>query len=374
MAYTEGAGNIAPKRSRIMNDIKGRLKKLLDSYGYTEIFLPVYDYYDILSKTAYDFKDENIIRFIDRNTGKSMVLRPDFTPQVCRYASNYLSGHPMPLRISYNGRVFRNVNMDKGVKSENYQVGCELFGSSEFEGDTELVLIAWRGIQALELKDCRIVIGDSQITNKALSFLDQEQQNIYKKLLEEKNIHTINKFAEEIDDPHASKLLKFLPKAFGGFETLEELSKLCAFDAELAERCSYFAKLFKRAYDLEIPVDLLVFDGAQAEGLSYYTGMTIDILHSDVGYSIGSGGRYDNLVKKFGYDITACGIAFYLEEIVRLEVVADDKIEFDYLVIGQNNFDKAEQLRKDGYKVFYVESAIDKDKFSAYYSIKNIII
>ena len=162
------AGNIAPGRSVKMNRIEKTIKDVVKSYGYMDIFLPIYEYYDMLKDTMHNFRDENIIRFIDRNTGKSLVLRPDFTPQVARYFANYMSDFPLPIRLSYNGRVFRNVDLDKGVKSEKLQVGAELFGNSRLEADTEMLLMAKRVFAKLDIDGCKYVYGHSSFTRRAL--------------------------------------------------------------------------------------------------------------------------------------------------------------------------------------------------------------
>ena len=146
-----------PERAKKISSITSILEDIIASYGYSEIYLPLYEYYDVLSKTAWDFNDENIIRFIDRNTGKSMVLRPDFTPQVCRNVANYLDSFPTPIRLRYKGRIFKNVNINKGLRSERHQIGLELFGEDELFGDIELILIGLKGLFALGFNDFKIV-------------------------------------------------------------------------------------------------------------------------------------------------------------------------------------------------------------------------
>ncbi len=57
-----------------------------------------------------------------------------------------------------------------------------------------------------------------------------------------------------------------------------------------------------------------------ARGMTYYTGVVFEFLDSaGTGeYSIGGGGRYDDLVKAFGGDeMPACGFAMYIDEVVR---------------------------------------------------------
>lgn len=364
------AGNIAPGRSVKMNKIESSIKNSVLNYGYMEIFLPVYEYYDILKETTYNFKDENTIRFIDRNTGKSLVLRPDFTPQAARYFANYMADFPLPARVCYDGRVFRNVNLNKGIKSEQLQVGAELYGNDRLEADTELLLMAKRAFNNLDVKGCKYVFGHSGFSRRALE-LASDKRDAYHKLLDAKNVAGIKKMID--GDSDADKFLLFLPKAFGGIETIEKIIEACAFDAELSEHISYIRTLFKKLIELGFSRDDLVFDASESRGLDYYTGITFDVLHAEIGENLAGGGRYDNLTKNFGRDVPACGIVFNIEEIYRVEK-SDIKLkEIDWLVLGSENYAKSEELRGEGYTVFYAGDAEERSELEKSYSFRNIL-
>jgi len=310
------AGNIAPGRSVKMNRIERSIKDTVLTYGYMEIFLPVYEYYDILKETTFNFKDENTIRFIDRNTGKSLVLRPDFTPQAARYFANYMADFPLPARVCYNGRVFRNVNLNKCVKSEQLQVGVELYGDDRLDADTELLMLAKRAFKQLDIKGCKYVFGHSGFTRRALELAGDKSAEYYK-LLDAKNVASIKKLIT--GDSEAEKFLTYLPKAFGGLETIEEIIKISKFDDELSSHIAYIKELFENLVKLGLDKSDLVFDASESRGLDYYTGITFDVLHAEIGENLAGGGRYDNLTKNFGRDVPACGIVFNIEEIYRVD-------------------------------------------------------
>jgi len=364
------AGNIAPGRSVKMNKIERTLKETVLTYGYMEIFLPVYEYYDILKETTFNFKDENTIRFIDRNTGKSLVLRPDFTPQAARYFANYMTEFPLPARVCYNGRVFRNVNLNKGVKSEQLQVGVELYGDEKLDADTELLMLAKRAFKVLDVQGCKYVFGHSSFTRRALELAGAKKEE-YHKLLDSKNVAGIKSLIT--GDSEADRFLSYLPKAFGGIETIEDIIKACAFDSELSEHIGYIKTLFENLISLGIAKEDLVFDASESRGLDYYTGITFDILHAEVGENLAGGGRYDNLTKNFGRDVPACGIVFNIEEIYRVEK-SDVKLkEIEWLVVGKENFAKGEHLRDEGYSVFYAGDKEEKSELEKSYSFRNIL-
>lgn len=364
------SGNMAPGRSVKMNRIEKTIKDAVQSYGYMDIFLPIYEYYDVLKDTMNDFRDENIIRFIDRNTGKSMVLRPDFTPQVARYFANYMSDFPLPVRISYDGRVFRNVDLDKGVKSEKLQVGAELFGNSPLDADTEMLLMAKRIFKTLNIDGCKYVFGHSGFTRRALE-LAGDKSTEYHKYLNAKNVTAIKNLFP--GDSFPEKFLRYLPMAFGSVDTVEKLVDVCSFDAELSGHIGYIIVLFKRLVALGLDKDSIVFDGSESVGLDYYTGITFSVLHAKVGESLASGGRYDKLTKNFGREACACGMVFYIDEIYSVDDSDFTLKDIDYLVTGEGGFEKCEELRDKGFSVFYADSDTEKEELTKKYNFLNTL-
>jgi histidyl-tRNA synthetase len=51
--------------------------------------------------------------------------------------------------------------------------------------------------------------------------------------------------------------------------------------------------------------------------LGYYTGAVLEVYDPAVGYSIGGGGRYDQLLGRFGRALPACGMALDLDRVHR---------------------------------------------------------
>jgi hypothetical protein len=62
--------------------------------------------------------------------------------------------------------------------------------------------------------------------------------------------------------------------------------------------------------------DHISFNMGLVKEIGYYTGVVFDITVDGVGYFIGSGGRYDNLIGCFGKDSPAIGFAFGVERLL----------------------------------------------------------
>ncbi len=103
-------------------------------------------------------------------------------------------------------------------------------------------------------------------------------------------------------------------------------------------------------------------DIALARGLGYYTGCIFEIAVTDLGSSLGGGGRYDGLIGMFlGREVPACGLSLGLERI--LVVMAEREMYPEALggadailaAVSEAEIDRAlglaQQLRKLGIKV-----------------------
>jgi ATP phosphoribosyltransferase regulatory subunit len=92
-----------------------------------------------------------------------------------------------------------------------------------------------------------------------------------------------------------------VPRLRGGVEVLEapETEPLRALHAllppEVAER--------------------VIFDLGLTRPLSYYTGAVFEVYDAAVGAPLGGGGRYDDLLGRFGRELPACGWALDVERL-----------------------------------------------------------
>jgi ATP phosphoribosyltransferase regulatory subunit len=365
--------NPAILRAFKINDIIQNINNILNRYGYLEIFLPIYEYYDVLKDAVKDFSDENIIRFIDRNTGKSMVLRPDFTPQICRTVSNYITDFPLPVRLSYNGRIFRNVDIHKGLKAEKYQCGLEIFGIDSHFAELEVLSIVNDVIKKFNIENTYIILGDMKLIDLILCIIPDKALQ-YKELLILKDIHSIKKLVSQLDlDNNTKGLLNFMPLAFGSIEILYEIKEKAFFNKEITSRITELIEFFKLVDKYINPLYKIVFDAAELRGLNYYSGLNFDIVKGEKGVHIGGGGRYDNLMQLFGPNLPACGLAFNIDELIDFVKIDFAKRNLDCLIVGKEKIDRFFELKDKGFSVFYMENTKNIDLLKKIYSIKNII-
>ena len=71
--------------------------------------------------------------------------------------------------------------------------------------------------------------------------------------------------------------------------------------------------------------DRVIYDLGMVRELGYYTGAVFEVYDPAVGFTLGGGGRYDELIGRFGRDLPACGIALDVQR-VHLAQAAEDAL------------------------------------------------
>ena len=73
----------------------------------------------------------------------------------------------------------------------------------------------------------------------------------------------------------------------------------------------------RAVYDLLAPAvaERIIFDLGLARPLGYYTGAVFEVYDAALGAPLGGGGRYDDLIARFGRDLPAAGWALNVERL-----------------------------------------------------------
>ena len=105
-----------------------------------------------------------------------------------------------------------------------------------------------------------------------------------------------------------------LPKLVGTLEVLAYAKRLTK-NRTAKRAISRLQDLYHilRCYHIE---EYVTFDLGMVGQLNYYTGIIFRGYVDDSGYSILSGGRYDNLVAQYGTDMPAVGMVLKLNEVL----------------------------------------------------------
>jgi ATP phosphoribosyltransferase regulatory subunit len=307
-----GSRDIFPVESSQRNAIRKLIRKEFKSWGYGEVKTPVMEYTENISiGVGSDWKDK-LINFIDID-GNLISLRADMTIPIARLAGMRLKKNQLPARFYYFSDVFRQAGSQAGNKRVFSQAGLEFLGSgSRMEADAEIMIILIRILKDLGLEDFRVVIGHIGFINGLFDWLglDDEKRSSLKKYIIEKDFVLIEELLKECDKSKAEVFKGLIQPG----NELEKISGIVSDMGEkkVSEAFEYLKGIYKILEGQELD-RYLVFDFSIIRDFDYYTGLLFEVYCRGISDMIGSGGRYDDLIKKFGNDIPATGFALDID-------------------------------------------------------------
>src|SRR5207248_2771138 len=132
-----GVRDFLPRAAARRLSIAARLARVFEAWGYARIITPVFECADVLERGLGGDARNTAIRFVEPMTGEVVALRPDITAQVARLVATRLAEHDGPVRLCYEGAVYRMGGRlaDELGQREILQAGIELIDASEPAGD-----------------------------------------------------------------------------------------------------------------------------------------------------------------------------------------------------------------------------------------------
>ena len=295
----DGVHDYPPARAA---SLKARLDEIVSSLelaGYARVFSPAFELFDVLAPGLGEIARRTSFKSVDPASGEVIVLRPDFTAQVARMVSARLSDLARPLRLYYSGRVARVSDpLGRGLRSRDlFQAGAELIGASDPWADVEVLCTALDVFERLS-QPLTITLGHAAFVDALLS--PDHDAAAVREALSTKDRNAASRLAPELVPlldlygdrgvlAHARKELASAPAVIG--EAIDRLEALSDAITEIA------------------PDATLTFDLGEQRSLGYYTGVFFHGYVEGAPDAVLSGGRYDELLGRFGKPEPAVGFA-----------------------------------------------------------------
>jgi ATP phosphoribosyltransferase regulatory subunit len=307
-------GKAAKKRRRIEHAIF----TVFEHWNYEEIIPPIFDYYDVFTKGMGAELEERLYRFVDRE-GHILALRPEFTSLVAKSVATRLADQPKPLRLCYCGEVLRYEAPRGGRQREFFQIGVENIGGERVKSDAEVILVAAESLKKIGIREFQINLGEigyfAGIVER-ISFSREDVTKI-KTLIDLKDTVALkSELARLALSERRRHILLSLVSLTGNSDILQAARQLVSNERSLQaldNLAALVAELKKHKIGEHLTIDL-----SEVRGLDYYTGTIFRIYVPGLGFEIGGGGRYDNLLKNFGCDLPSVGFSFSLERLMSL--------------------------------------------------------
>jgi ATP phosphoribosyltransferase regulatory subunit len=306
-----GARIYLPDEAARKRHVEATLFDVCRRWGYREVVTPTFEYADVLARGTDVGVQENMFTLVDRETGRMLALRADITPQIARIVATRLRDEPKPLRLAYVTSVFRYDEPQVSHYREFYQAGVELIGLEKPEAEAEVIAMAIEGLRALGLERFQLDLGHPDFVRGLLEEIKAEpgHQQALREALVRKDVSALERVVGEIGPPaHVGDALCALPSLFGRADVLEQAAAH-ARNERSARALANLAEVHRllTIYGL---AEAVLLDLGEVRGFDYYSGTYFEAYVSGFGASVAGGGRYDDMLGRFGYDCPAVGFAF----------------------------------------------------------------
>lgn len=318
-----GMKDILPPEQLIWDYVINESRRLCQNFGFGRIETPVVEQYELFERGVGEMTDivEKEMFIFETKGEERVALRPEGTAGIVRsYIENGMSKWSQPVKLYYEGPMFRYDRPQTGRYREFHQFGFEVFGDLCPAVDAQIIYLAWKIFQRVGLKNISIQIN---------SIGCKECRSAYKRVLMDYYEMKINKLCSDCKRRLMKNPLRLL-------DCKEEKCMQVAANApqvvdSLCVSChDHFKNVLEFLDELELPY---VLNPSLVRGLDYYTKTVFEIWSSDPSnearqLSLGGGGRYDNLVQSLGGEPTAAvGYSFGIERVI--EQLLKDRINID---------------------------------------------
>jgi len=305
-----GMNDILPGVSSTWRYLESIVQDIVQSYGYSEIRLPLLEHTDLFKRSigeVTDIVEKEMYTFLDRN-GESLTLRPEATAGMVRAGMTNGLFHNQKQKLWTSGPMFRYEKPQAGRYRQFYQFDVEAVGYDGPDVDAELIIMSARMWKRL---------GISKISLEINSLGTPEARVRYREAL----VEYFSGVKNELDEDSIRRLeqnpLRILDSKNPDMKAIVEAAPVMLdyLDEESAEHYDGLKRLLDAAGVNYVENPRLV------RGLDYYSRTVFEWVTDALGSqgAVCSGGRYDGLVEKLGGRATpAVGWAMGIERFVAL--------------------------------------------------------
>jgi len=306
--------DVLPEENRYWKQINNIVCKFAEIFGFSLIKTPIMEDVNLFERGAGVSSD--VVRkemyTLPVKGGQKLVLRPEGTAGIARaYIENGMSNLSQPVKLFYEGPMFRYERPQAGRKRQHSQFGFEVFGSNDAIIDAQLIYLAWKIFLKLGLKNISIHINSigcnecrKGYRSALLNFLKSRKNRLCKDCIERMTLNPLRILDCKNDD--CKEIIADAP------QIVDHLCKECH---------DHLMLVLEFLDELDIPYFL---NPKLVRGFDYYTKTVFEICSNDEQFkdshiNFGGGGRYDNLIKDIGgEEVPAAGFGIGIERMVML--------------------------------------------------------
>ncbi len=204
------------------------------------------------------------------------------------------------------------------------QMGIEHIGESSFQIDVDIMMLGAKALRECGALNFRLEIGNVGIFKLLMDTLDadRDEKAIIHEYIASKNYAALSakldrlKYAgakEEKKSKDSIRLLRELPRLFGGREVFEKASRLFeGCDSRIMRMLNESLNLYGALENNGLG-DNIIIDFGLVNQADYYNSLVFRGYIESIGEAVLSGGRYDELLKEFGVDLPGIGFGINVD-------------------------------------------------------------
>lgn len=323
-----GFNDILPTDSQQWRYVENILTGVLDSYGFSQIRLPLVEETQLFARgvgTDTDIVAKEMFSVANNNPDKNnpekaesndaFALRPEGTAGCVRAVIEHNLTRGDTPKLWYMGAMFRYERPQKGRYRQFHQLGVESFGSELPDADAELIAMTATMWQKLGISE--------HLTLQLNSLGESDERQAYKAAL----VEYLNQHFDQLDEDSQRRVttnpLRVLDSKIDSTQAvLQNAPRLSEFLGEDSQAHFEQVKCYLTALGIDFEINEKL-----VRGLDYYNKTVFEWVTGKLGSqaTVCGGGRYDGLVGiikgKPEQSEPAVGFAMGLE---RLMLLMDD--------------------------------------------------
>ncbi len=306
-----GFRDIMPEEEVYWQRVEEVMSRIAQDYSFTRIRLPILEQTKLFERSVgrgTDIVEKEMFTFVDPGENK-VTLRPEATASACRaYIEHGMVDRPQPVKMWYEGPMFRHDRPQAGRYRQFWQFGLEAIGSAEPIIDAQIIIMCYQILKELGL----------EVVFQINSIGSPEIRREYEMEL----VAYFKQFRKQLSDTDKKRLtknpLRLLDSKDEGMEELKiDAPQIVDWLDDNSKE--HFMKVLEYLDEMEVPYELNPF---LVRGLDYYNKTVFEIMptkfEGKTANAIGGGGRYDGLIELLGgrEGTPAMGMAMGIERIV----------------------------------------------------------
>ena len=307
-----GIDELLPEQASRVEDCRRLLLNTCASWGYEYVVPPLVEFEESLLVGLGADLEQLTCKFSDRETGKTLAVRADITPQVARIDAHSL-GREGVTRLCYAGSTLKSMANTIPADRSPVQLGAEIFGCSGIDADVEAIELLLSLVERSGLSGITVDVGHVAFCDLVMDAagIDAECKAQILALLARKASSELTQFLTGFPDVQR-ETIALLASMHGDRDVLERaraaFADIDGVDAVLTDIATALACCDRIGCKLNMYIDL-----TEAHGYRYHSGLVFALYAKELGTAIAKGGRYDGVGEVFGRTRSATGFAVDLK-------------------------------------------------------------